>query len=332
MRLIWRFVFFLAALTACGQPTLPLTLNATTSGFVGSPSKANKPNLIVFVHGIFGDAQGTWQRAGARPLYDVAISEGGLSDSADVYVFGYPSTKLGRDAEASFTIREAGRALEAELKRHRVAETYARIVFVGHSMGGLVTLQALLNDPALRSKVPLVVSYGTPYQGAQIAAIGRLVFPNPGLDVLRTIEKNGNEYLAALNDQWRRLKESPGAPKVRCAYEKKTIAPLDQLIVPEASGTALCDGAASAIEEDHLDMVKPTSAQHRSVTVFVNAYREDAMNFVAGAVPVAKTPSQPDSPSPCVAGAAGAGSAGSAKAGAGGVAIVASGCAQVNFK
>lgn len=326
----------LAALTGCGQPALPLTLNATTSGFVGTPSKTNRPTLIVFVHGIFGDAQGTWQRPSARPLYDVAISEAGLSDTVDVYVFGYPSTKLGRVAEASFTIREAGRALEAELKRHRVAETYTRIVFVGHSMGGLVTLQALLNDPALRSKVPLVVSYGTPYQGAQIAAIGRLVFPNPGLDVLRSIEKNDNEYLAALNDQWRRLKEAPSAPKVRCAYEKKTIAPLDQLIVPEASGTALCDGAASAIEEDHLGMVKPTSAQHRSVTVSVNAYREDALNFVAGAVPVAKTASQSMLPSlaplPCVASAAGPGSAGTAKAGAGGVAIVASGCAQVNVK
>ena len=168
MKLTWRVVFCLVALTACGQPTLPLTLNATTSGFVGSPSKTNKPTLIVFVHGIFGDAQGTWQRPGARPLYDVAISEGGLNDTTDVYVFGYPSTKLGRDAEASFTIREAGRALEAELKRHRVAETYARIVFVGHSMGGLVTLQALLNDPALRSKVPLVVSSARLIRGRKL--------------------------------------------------------------------------------------------------------------------------------------------------------------------
>jgi hypothetical protein len=39
-------------------------------------------------------------------------------------------------------------------------------------MGGLVALEALRQDANLRAHVPMVLTFATPYNGAQVATLG----------------------------------------------------------------------------------------------------------------------------------------------------------------
>jgi hypothetical protein len=59
---------------------------------------------------------------------------------------------------------------------------------------------------------------------------------------------------------------------VSCAYEK--LSTYGVPIVPWTSATRYCDGAASAVEADHIGIVKPDRLEHESVVVLVNALRQ----------------------------------------------------------
>jgi pimeloyl-ACP methyl ester carboxylesterase len=149
--------------------------------------------------------------------------------------------------------------------RHRLAsdgvfEDYGKVVFVCHSMGGIVAQELLLTHRRYGKQVPLIYFFATPQTGAQIANLGRAFSGNPLLEQLRS---NDNYYLANLERQWRAADELSGIRRY-CAYE--TIKTKGVLVVDNLSGTRACQNDALPIARNHADIVKPCSDRDDAYT------------------------------------------------------------------
>ena len=174
-------------------------------------------------------------------------------------MFGFPSYLF---RAGSFDIREAANRLHLELKTQAVLDDPA-IVFVAHSMGGLVVMRELLTNRDILPKVPVVVFYATPMEGPLMAAIGKeshRIPPRPNDPGRR------QRPVQSLSDDWQSIPDGV-CPHVRCAYEKTPVSPA--MIVPWVSATRFCEGARPAIEASHITIVKPDRPGADAILVLV---------------------------------------------------------------
>lgn len=252
-------------------PTIesPQPADTVDPHWVHQASPRNR-TAVVFVHGLFGSTTGTWNLDDGRGFFRYLHQQPGVGERVDIFAFGFSSHML---RSGSLDIREAANKLEQSLQYHGVWD-YPNVVFVAHSMGGLVALRELVARPERRERVPLLMLYATPARGADIAAVGRRFSPNPALAQMTPAD--GNALLQQLSDDWGLVPDA-AKPAVICAYEKKPT--LGQMIVPWSSAVAFCKGTPLAIEDaDHISIVKPDRPEHPSVVALVNALRE----FVLG--------------------------------------------------
>jgi pimeloyl-ACP methyl ester carboxylesterase len=282
LRLFTAFFAFAASVTACNRnpppapgatpatPIAPVTSDrpCSNAGATKDPhwvcqATPHARTAVVFVHGIFGDTNGTWANDNGRTFFDLLASAPGMHGKLDLFAFGFTSTMWGG---GSLDIREAANKMESYLAFNHVWD-YDAIVFVAHSMGGLVTLREVINQPQHRAKVPLVFLFATPTEGLQITAVAQYVVDNPA--IRQMFMADGNDFLKLLDEDWRRL--GPGdRPHVACAYEKSPT--YGQMIVAWSNATRLCDSTPDAIEgANHLTLVKPDRPDHPSVIALVNA-------------------------------------------------------------
>jgi hypothetical protein len=231
---------------------------------------AQHPHMIavVFVHGIFGDTKGTWTADPNDPkvksFFDYVHEAPGIGDQVDIYAFGFSSHMI---KDGSLRIGEAAIKLNDYLQRQGI-DKYDQIVFVGHSMGGLITMRELISHPELRAKVPLLVFYATPQQGTQITQIAKHIVNNDAVRQMLPVDKN--DYLDQLVEDWVNVRKTSPRPWMICAYETMPVKGV--MIVPKSSARMFCDDNASAMENsDHITIVKPDRATHPSVTVLLNA-------------------------------------------------------------
>jgi pimeloyl-ACP methyl ester carboxylesterase len=265
-------------LNACGGDASPdleaaRQINSSDSSLVRvTPRTAQSTRrVIVFVHGILGDSRKAWVRTddASGGFVRLLQSHPSTRDGYDIFLFGFPSDLW---KSGSFTLSQA-----ADLLRRRTAElfaSYEEVYFVAHSMGGLVVLEFLTTDQALLSKVPAIVTYSSPFGGAQIVNIAQHVLKNRALENLKDV--NGNDQLVSLHNRWKRIKETvPYAPRVKCAYETADFPGLGKPVVTFSQSTGLCDGVPAPIREDHIGIVKPRTHDDPSFEFLLEALRDD---------------------------------------------------------
>lgn len=233
-------------------------------------STPNRKVAVVFVHGLFGGTRDTWTHSSGKTFFDFLQSAPGVGGEVDIFAFGFTSNMI---RPGSLDIGQASVTMHESMKYHGVLG-YESIVFVGHSMGGLITMRELISHPELSRKVPLLVFYATPQEGAQIARIANEIVSNPV--VRQLFPADGNAYLRQLNEDWVRVRQAVARPTLVCAYE--TVPMGTAPIVPWATATRNCDTVAPAISSaDHITIVKPDRQEHESVIVLVNALRDHVM-------------------------------------------------------
>lgn len=250
-----------ATTVAAGPPMRPpADLTATDSRWLyRSPGN---DTVLVFVHGIFGDTVGTWTNDKGKTFFEYA-KDSPVGPKLDMFAFGFASNFV---KPGSANVVEAANSLSAKLQALGVM-SYRNVVLVAHSMGGLVAMRALISNPELRAKVPLVVFYATPQEGADIANIGSLFLSNQALKDMNWADRN--TFLQALLQDWNAMKPRP---KISCGYEPLKTAGVQ--IVAWTSSTRICtdDPAAAPIGgTNHITIVKPDRAQHDAIVVLVNA-------------------------------------------------------------
>jgi pimeloyl-ACP methyl ester carboxylesterase len=257
------------ALAACGgndgtTPSTdhpPLAPNTTEPKWVVQQTPPSDV-AMVYVHGIFGDAVGTWTHADGTTFFSLVDRAPNAANKTDMLAFGFPSFMF---KTGSFDIVEAASRLDLHLRDQGVLK-YRRIVFVAHSMGGLVVLQELLTNTEVRDKVPVVVLLATPQEGADITRIGQLVSNNAALPQMST--DDGNTLIRTMNNQWNSI-PAERRPHVRCAYE--TLDTYRTRVVRWASATRFCEGQPTPIAANHIDIVKPNASSLDAVRVVTSA-------------------------------------------------------------
>jgi hypothetical protein len=217
------------------------------SGYLeGYSEEARKPIAVVFVHGIFGDDT-TWG-TGNLSLPHLLATEPSLQKKIDIFLFEYNSPYL-QDAQKIPSISDQ---LGGALDDHDVWDKHQAIIFVAHSMGGVVVRQYLVAHRDYLQKVSLLFLYGTPTNGAGAAEVVSHFSANPQVKGLIPLE--GNNFLDAVTHNWL------GSPELKriptwCAYEDQDTDGFR--IVPESSAIALCTDIVP-LEGDHRQIVKPT--------------------------------------------------------------------------
>jgi hypothetical protein len=157
--------------------------------------------------------------------------------------------------------------LNNRLVSDEVFSKHREVVFVCHSLGGLIVQRLLLTFRRYAQQVPFIYFFSTPESGAQIANLASVFSSDPLLKAL--IPGDDNDYLQNLENEW---KASQFHIHRFCAYEKKKYKGV--LIVDRLSGTRNCDDPPLAINENHITIVKPDGVNHDSYVAFRNAFKQ----------------------------------------------------------
>lgn len=158
--------------------------------------------------------------------------------------------------------------MRAVFDRDEIFRSHDEVVFLCHSMGGLVVRGFLKRYQALADKVPLIYFFSTPTDGAHIASLASMLSANPQLHGM--IPADSNDFLLSMQKDWRAI---PVHIFSKCAYETQDT--YHVRIVDERSATSLCDGPVTPFALNHIDIVKPRDAKDDLVySVFRIAFEQ----------------------------------------------------------
>lgn len=209
---------------------------------------------VVFLHGFGGDTAGTW---GKFP--QILLEERDLK-RWDVFALGYPSS-LRIDVAGLW---EADPDLSLMALSFRTAlnvvplKRYKNVAIIAHSMGGLIAQRAIVDADACQ--VGQLVLFGCPSAGLAKALIGaRLKRQARDMGM-------GSTFIRSLREDWQK-RFGNGLPfALRAVAGEK-----DEFVPPSSSLLPFPDSTRRAVPGNHLEIVKPTARNDRSVQVVIDA-------------------------------------------------------------
>jgi len=185
---------------------------------------------VVLVHGLNGNPVKTWTAPGNGVYWPTDLLPRSLkNEHANVLVYGYNAdvyaNKKDKSSPSDNFVHLHAQSLVTSLTQYRKSEGTERnpIIWVAHSLGGIVTKRALLYSNDVRAhhqedfRSIFVSTYGiiflgTPHNGSDMAGWGRIlqymsdvVIPRRFFEsesvLLRTLKKD-NETLQSINNHF----------------------------------------------------------------------------------------------------------------------------------
>lgn len=260
--LAWSLLFY--APVALPQAASPPNYTPTSS----------RARVIVFVHGLHGSRE-SWRAANGAYWPDLVRSDPRFAYS-DVDVAEYPTPA----SHGKMSSAQLSDVLFARLRQDHVWE-HREVVFIAHSLGGILVEEMLLRHPAEAARVRFIVSYGTPHEGSSIARMASIYDNDPLLNDLS--DASDNTLLTQLENNWRGHDAVNGIHRF-CAYESQDTAPENGFgrylkaharVVSYFSATYGCDVTTppQEIKADHLHMVRPLDRASSAYDFFYRVYR-----------------------------------------------------------
>jgi pimeloyl-ACP methyl ester carboxylesterase len=178
--------------------------------------KGSNRSIIVFIHGLWGDPITSFKSDGASSSWpqlmiaDTRKVLGATSPSQYGYVvLGYPA---GTDGKLSPV--DVAKRLKDDLESNtdfNLSRDYDEILFVAHSLGGLIAQQIILDwrrdRPDLYGKIGALAMLSTPTQGAPAAdfikSLGKVIPELGGRLIVDLASLEDNSFLVRLGDDWR---------------------------------------------------------------------------------------------------------------------------------
>ncbi|KAL1838860.1 hypothetical protein VTJ49DRAFT_2113 [Mycothermus thermophilus] len=236
---------------------------------------------LVFVHGLGGGSIKTWCFAEDVTKFwpkEWLPKESGFGNIR-IYSYGYDADWQASKSTSTINVHDFGRELLEKIRNstHILSSTTNPIVFVAHSMGGLVIKQAYVlarQDPSsaeLAGRMKAMVFLGTPHRGSDLArTLNRILGAFPGRSSRSYISNlsGQNELLGLLNDSFRHF-----APDVSLYsfYESRptNLGLRSEMIVPKESAILgyPAEGIAK-LDADHRHICKfesPSDPNYTSV-------------------------------------------------------------------
>jgi len=209
---------------------------------------------VVFIHGFHGDSHLTF---GMLPAFLAGAPD---CYGWDIHCFGYP-TGLAPDISGVWSADPDLTLLSLNLTQNVKDrfKRYKRIALIAHSMGGLIVQRALL-DGGYQGKISHVLLFGTPSGGLRKAGWGKL-FKRQAKDMTA-----GGTFVKKLRSDWN---QSFGGA---VPFYFRAVAGLRDDFVPVNSSIEPFDFQFRAsVPGDHLEMVKPQTAENDTVLLVMNA-------------------------------------------------------------
>jgi pimeloyl-ACP methyl ester carboxylesterase len=232
--------------------------------------------VIVFVHGIHGSRESFRAPNGAY-WPDLVRTDPRFAYS-DVDVAEYPTPS----SNGKMSSVQLADVLWTRLKQDHVWD-HREVVFIAHSLGGILVEEMLLRHPVEAARVKFIVSYGTPHEGSPIARIASIYDKDPLLNDLS--DATDNTFLTQLENNWRGHDSVNGIHRF-CAYESEDTMPdsgfgrylkTHARVVSFFSATYGCDVTTppQEIHADHVNLVRPLSRKSSAYDFFYRVYRDN---------------------------------------------------------
>ncbi|KAK1634044.1 hypothetical protein BDP81DRAFT_451981 [Colletotrichum phormii] len=171
---------------------------------------------FVFIHGLGGGSKKTWSHSAEAGMFwpkDWLPNEVGFKH-VRIHSYGYNSDWTTRK-DSRLTVHDFGQALLADLYNSPCLRKNGDtpIIFVAHSMGGLVAKKAYLiatRDPtyeAIGKRIHTMFFLGTPHRGADSANFAKLVRQSAGYGPKAFLDDliPGSGSLQQINDDFRHV-------------------------------------------------------------------------------------------------------------------------------
>jgi pimeloyl-ACP methyl ester carboxylesterase len=214
--------------------------------------ESKSSDLIVFVHGVGSSVRDAFtnEKAPGKPFWPEIVKDDPVFRNSDIVTYEYPSPKL----NVSYDVRELTMHMANTLASTAVNITrYQRVLFVTHSLGGLVTRSYLMENEDIRSRTKAVFMFAPPMNGSSIASVATYLSRNPSIIDLK-LPRDKDAFVVNLRHRWINLGLNIPA---FCAYELQAAYKL-KIVVDRQSVEPLCNNAIEAVDADHFTIVKPT--------------------------------------------------------------------------
>ena len=262
------------ALGAVGTAGLAQPAGTKSASSVLVQESAKRATAIVFVHGGGGSANETWRNAKSNKSWpEWMIGDDAFRDTS-IFAYDYASPYL----EAALNIGQLAVEMHAVLRDRGILD-HERIVFVAHSMGGLVVKSFLLTFRQYTPRVQFVYFLGVPSKGTEVTRFAHLVSRNPQPREVASLDS----FLQQQLTQWRVMHSPVPAFPIYCAYEELPTPGIGARIVDLSSAVEGCFEAPEAILADHISMVKPRDRDTTTYVLFRDKYRKEAQRIASRA-------------------------------------------------
>jgi pimeloyl-ACP methyl ester carboxylesterase len=229
---------------------------------------------VLFIHGLGGDADNTWlERDSKEQSWPLWLLED--SDELNIWSIEYSAPKFKFNNSGMGIPDHATNILEHILKITELSE--GEIIFVSHSLGGLITKQILriANDQTARAaaqeflgRISGVAFLATPHLGSDISSLGNQLIPRVimrGLALLKpsiaaaSLSRN-DPYLRELNTWYREWVSSRIIRHLVLTETESMYGVID--VVKQDSADPGLDGVrAIPIEASHENICKPVNKE-----------------------------------------------------------------------
>jgi pimeloyl-ACP methyl ester carboxylesterase len=217
--------------------------------------KPNAPSVVVFVHGLTGNAITTWGEFPALLHNDTEVC-------ASVFLWGYPTGLFGYFP----SVADAAAQLETEIRIR--LKSYQNIVLVGHSLGGLVICRFIID--ALKAgriedinRIKHIVTFATPHDGVMVADVVKFFrLAN------RQVKNLGltDETITSLRTEWiNRVYNpeiKPGEERTKKRIPLTAVVGLEDRLVPKSSAMAyFVNPPPETVNGNHITLKLPSSTR-----------------------------------------------------------------------
>ena len=252
------------------------------------PPLGTKPVIdIVFVHGLRGSVFRTWRQKDNPEMKTTRFWPRDWLQkdiNVPVRILGLDyATRLLQFGQVMETISDRSRKFHQSFKDAGIGSR--PVVFICHSMGGLLMKHILLENENLRKKTVGVLFMATPHKGSPVAsAFGHSVLrPSDDVKFLK-VENELNQQVCKqwkclktgsfqLNSDFLKIAKSIPVIMSTVEYHPTPIFGTMRYVVPAESGY-LGIGALYHIDEPHHNVCKPESPESPSYGVILNFIRD----------------------------------------------------------
>ncbi|KAH0552892.1 hypothetical protein GP486_006908, partial [Trichoglossum hirsutum] len=220
---------------------------------------------IVAVHGLDGDPKNTWTNRQTKAFWLKDFLPHDVPN-ARVLTFGYNANAAFGNSTAD--IVDHAKSLLSSLvdKREEDDELSRPIIFIGHSLGGIVIKQALFQAKieqrynSISESTVGIMFLGTPHRGSEKVAYGKVlaslattVLNKPSPRLVKALQVNSKALMRLTTD----FKFQLPKYQVHSFYEMKPTKMLSTLVVEKHSALLEVDGEEQIpVDADHEEMCK----------------------------------------------------------------------------